>query len=175
MSNTAGIRTYCRHLQGLVERERLINIACSAGRLAILKSDRLLEQFTSKDLTMDELEKLANGFVQAVEAGTHAKDGWPNTCYGLIKVAIIAMTKVLARSHNGPDDEVDERILCNSVDPQYCATDQNSQRAFPPLDRGIGFVCFNIVSDWFSATFSFLFVFSLVAGDHCTPVAPSAW
>lgn len=115
---------------------RLINIASSAGRLAILKSDRLVEQFTSKDLTMDELEKLANGFVQAVEAGTHARDGWPNTCYGLSKVAIIAMTKVLARSHSGPDDELDERILCNSVDPGYCATDQNSNQGNRPAARG---------------------------------------
>ncbi len=114
MSNTAGIRTYCRHLQGLVERERLINIACSAGRLAILKSDRLLEQFTSKDLTMDELEKLANGFVQAVEAGTHAKDGWPNTCYGLIKVAIIAMTKKYWQDPTAAQ-------TMNSTNEYYCA------------------------------------------------------
>lgn len=107
---------------------RLINIASSAGRLAILKSDQLVQRFTSEDLTMDQLEDLANGFVKAVEDGTHAKIGWPNTCYGLSKVAIIAMTRVLARLH--PD------MMCNTVDPGYCATDQNCNQGNRPATRG---------------------------------------
>jgi carbonyl reductase 1 len=107
---------------------RLINIASAAGRLAILKSDRLVKEFTRDDLTMDELEVLAKTFVREVETGTHAKNGWPNTCYGLSKLAIISMTKVLARLHPG--------MMCNTVDPGYCATDQNSNQGNRPAARG---------------------------------------
>jgi carbonyl reductase 1 len=110
------------------ESPRLINIASYAGRLAILKSDKLVEKFTSSELTMPQLESLANNFVTEVEGGTHAKEGWPNTCYGMSKLAIISMTRVLAREF--------PMIQCNTVDPGYCATDQNKNQGNRPAARG---------------------------------------
>jgi carbonyl reductase 1 len=115
---------------------RLINIASNAGRLAILKSDKLKQKFTSEELTMDELEDLTNAFVQAVQVGNnnHAKDGWPNTCYGLSKLATIAMTRVLSRLYTGTTSR--PRMMCNTVDPGYCATDQNNHQGNRPAARG---------------------------------------
>lgn len=107
---------------------RIVNIASYAGRLAILKSKALVDRFTSPDLKLDQLEDLMNSFVQEVEAGTHAQKGWPNTCYGMSKVGIIALTKILAR------DEA--KIMVNSVDPGYCSTDQNNNQGNRPAERG---------------------------------------
>jgi NAD(P)-dependent dehydrogenase (short-subunit alcohol dehydrogenase family) len=46
--------------------------------------------------------------------------GWANTCYGMSKLGIIAMTRALARD--------EPAVLVSSVDPGYCATDQNANR-----------------------------------------------
>ena len=67
-------------------------------------------------------------FVSSVQDGTHIQKGWPNTCYGASKVAIIAMTKVMARK--------EPTIMVNSVDPGYCATDQNNHQGYIPAKRG---------------------------------------
>lgn len=107
---------------------RIINIASSAGRLAILKSPEKVALFTNPALTTDNLEQYMLDFVKAVETGVHAKQGWANTCYGMSKLGIIAFTKILARDY--------PEIMVNSVDPGYCATDQNNMQGFRPAERG---------------------------------------
>jgi NAD(P)-dependent dehydrogenase (short-subunit alcohol dehydrogenase family) len=115
-------------LQKSTAPAKLINMASYAGRLAILKSDHLVQKFTDPQLTMPQLESLVHDFVAAVERGTHTQEGWPNTCYGLSKLAIISMTRVLARDYPS--------IVCSSVDPGYCATDQNNHQGNRPASRG---------------------------------------
>jgi len=107
---------------------RIINIASYAGRLGILKSEEKIKAFTSSDLTTEELDAYLNDFVKAVEDGTHAQQGWPNTCYGMSKLGIIAFTRVLARDY--------PEMCVNSVDPGYCATDQNQNQGTRPAERG---------------------------------------
>jgi carbonyl reductase 1 len=107
---------------------RIINIASAAGRLSILKSRDMVETVTSPTLELDTLEGLMKGFINAVEDGTHAKKGYPNTCYGMSKLGIIALTKILSRQY--------PNILINSVDPGYCATDQNQNQGFVSAERG---------------------------------------
>jgi len=107
---------------------RIINIASSAGRLAILPSQQRRDDFTSENLTLEQLEGYMEEFIRDVQDGTHQSKGWPNTCYGASKVAIIAMTKIMARSESN--------IMVNSVDPGYCATDQNNNQGYVPAERG---------------------------------------
>ena len=107
---------------------RIINIASSAGRLGILKSKELFDTFTSSNLQLSKLESLLQTFVKEVENGTHASKGWPNTCYGMSKLGIIALTKILAREY--------PTIMVNSVDPGYCCTDQNNNQGILPATRG---------------------------------------
>ena len=107
---------------------RIINIASAAGRLSILQSQELVDTFTSEMLTIPELSELMEKFVADVQDGTHSEKGWPNTCYGVSKLGIIALTKILARQN--PD------ILCNSVDPGYCKTDQNNNQGVTDPSRG---------------------------------------
>lgn len=37
---------------------------------------------------------MMEAFVDDVNSGQHAAKGWPNTCYGMSKLGIIAYTKV---------------------------------------------------------------------------------
>jgi carbonyl reductase 1 len=107
---------------------RIINIASSAGRLGILKSQEKMDMFTDPDLTTEKLEQNMNDFVKAVETGVYEKQGWARTCYGMSKLGLIAYTKIMARDH--------PNLLVNSVDPGYCATDQNDNQGTRPVERG---------------------------------------
>lgn len=111
---------------------RLITYGSSAGRLSILRSSRAQakrELLTSPALTVAQLEAQMHAFVADVEAGVHAERGWPNTCYGMSKLGLIALTRVLARDE-GP------AMAVSSCDPGYCATDQNNQQGTRPAARG---------------------------------------
>ena len=77
---------------------RIINVASMTGHLRILPSEGTKAKFTSPTLKVEELESLMREFVTDVEAGTHSKNGWPNTCYGMSKLSVIALTKVIARN-----------------------------------------------------------------------------
>jgi carbonyl reductase 1 len=107
---------------------RVVNVVSYAGRLAILRSKDKVETFTSPKLDVESLKVLMKEFVRDVEGGVHAQYGWPNTCYGMSKLGLIALTKVLARDQPG--------IMVNSVDPGYCATDQNNNRGNDTAEQG---------------------------------------
>ena len=115
---------------------RIINIASSAGRLSILPSEDRRAAFSSESLTLDELGSYMTDFVEAAREGRHREEGWPNTGYGVSKVGIIAMTRILAREHGGERGADGRRILVHSVDPGYCATDQNNNQGFIPASAG---------------------------------------
>ncbi|KAL9189289.1 hypothetical protein ACHAXT_011779 [Thalassiosira profunda] len=109
------------------ESPRIINVASAAGRLTILRSQELADEFTSDDLTIPRLSELMQQFVSDVEGGTHAQKGWPNTGYGVSKLGIIALTRILAREY--------PEMMINSADPGYCRTDQNdNQGTVDPAD-----------------------------------------
>ncbi|CAE8700416.1 unnamed protein product [Polarella glacialis] len=107
---------------------RVINFGSYAGRLSILRSKAKVDAFTSPSLSVSQLEEQMHGFVADVEAGRHAERGWPNTCYGMSKLGLIALTRVLARD--------EPKLAVNSCDPGYCATDQNNHQGNRPAERG---------------------------------------
>lgn len=124
---TLQVTQSCMQLLKKSVSPRIINIASAAGRLSILRSQDLVDILTSDKLTIPQLSELMNQFVSDVEDGSHSVKGWPNTCYGVSKLGIIAMTRVLAREN--PD------MMINSVDPGYCKTDQNNNQGIvPPVD-----------------------------------------
>jgi carbonyl reductase 1 len=130
-TNYFGTRRLCQVVMPLLElsqQPRIINIASSAGRLAILRSQEKVDMFTDPNLQISQLDEHMKAFVSAVEDSVHADQGWPNTCYGMSKLGIIALTKILARDH--------PTMRVNSVDPGYCATDQNNNQGVRPAACG---------------------------------------
>ena len=124
---TLKVTQKCLPLLKQADSPRIINVASAAGRLTILRSQELVNEFTSNTLTEPQLSTLMKQFVSDVQNGIHEEKGWPNTCYGMSKLGIIALTKILARENEG--------MLINSVDPGYCKTDQNNnQGTVDPAD-----------------------------------------
>ena len=96
---------------------RIINVASAAGRLR--GSAEKIAALTSPTLSLTNLEAIMCSFVSDAEAGMHQARGWPNTCYGVSKMGLIAMSRVLARDELG-----------------YCATDQNDHQGYESAERG---------------------------------------
>eukprot|EP00746_Dinoflagellata_sp_MGD_P152501 gnl/MRDRNA2_/MRDRNA2_83723_c0_seq1.p1 gnl/MRDRNA2_/MRDRNA2_83723_c0~~gnl/MRDRNA2_/MRDRNA2_83723_c0_seq1.p1 ORF type:complete len:283 (+),score=58.95 gnl/MRDRNA2_/MRDRNA2_83723_c0_seq1:114-962(+) len=107
---------------------RIITVASNAGRLAILRSQEKVAAFTSPTLKAEEVEQYMTQFVKDVESGVHASKGWPNTCYGVSKLGLIALTRVLARD--------EPQMMINCVDPGYCATAQNAFQGQDTPEQG---------------------------------------
>ena len=105
---------------------RIVIVGSSAGRLR--GSPELQAAITSPTLTIAELSSLMNDFVRDAEDGTHAEKGWPNTGYGVSKMGLIALCRVLAREES--------KIMVNSADPGYCATDQNNNQGVISAKQG---------------------------------------
>ena len=105
---------------------RIVNVASAAGRLR--GSQEVQDAFTAYDLDVPALTKLMEDFVRDAEAGEHADRGWPNTCYGVSKMGLIAYTRVLALA--------EPALMVNSVDPGFCATDQNQNQGYISAAEG---------------------------------------
>lgn len=105
---------------------QVVNMASSAGHLEIITSDTLRAELESAGkpggLSLSRLKQLMNEFVSAAEKGTHAAHGWPDSCYAVSKLGVIALTRILA----GQKVERDVTISCCC--PGYCYTDMTSHR-----------------------------------------------
>jgi len=105
---------------------RIVIVASSAGRLR--GSQAIQDALTSPTLDVPQLSSLMQDFVHAAESGEHAQKGWPNTCYGVSKLGLIALTRVLSRE--------EPTVMVNAADPGYCATDQNNNQGFISAEQG---------------------------------------
>lgn len=107
---------------------RIVNVASMAGHLRILPTGDRREEFSSPSLTLESLVALMRSFVADVKAGVHQQNRWPNTCYGMSKLGVVAMTKILARE--------EPAITVNACCPGYCATDMSSHRGSRTAEHG---------------------------------------
>lgn len=107
---------------------RIVNVASESGHLRIIKSNKIKAEFTSENLTLSKLETLMKQFVADVENETHTDRGWPDSCYGMSKLGVIAMTRILAR------EQPSMRINCCC--PGYCSTDMTSHKGLRSAEQG---------------------------------------
>jgi len=112
------------------DNPRLVFVASESGHLKILKSKELAETFTSKELTIEQLNDLMNQYVTAVETGVHEDKGYPNNNYAMSKLGIIAASKILSR------DPANKGILINACCPGYCKTDLTSNKGDKTPEEG---------------------------------------
>jgi carbonyl reductase 1 len=71
-------------------------------------------------------------FVNDVEAGCHQRNGWPDACYGISKLAVIAYTRVLALDLTKQGSKIRVNCCC----PGWCATDMSSHRGQKTAEEG---------------------------------------
>lgn len=109
---------------------RIINMASQAGALKTITSPSRRGLFFNPGLTLVELEQFVRDFVAASKVGPQllASRGWPPTCYGMSKLAVIALTKVLSRQ--------EPSIIVVACCPGWCATDMSSHSGPYTAEQG---------------------------------------
>jgi len=106
---------------------RIVNVSSMAGKLKILSEARQ-QQFAAPDLTEDQLTTLMEEFVALAEKGTHTDHGFPNTAYGMSKVGVSALTRIMARDH--------PQLKINACCPGWCRTDMAGSSASKSAEQG---------------------------------------
>lgn len=105
----------------------IVVVSSGLGELSIL-SPALQEKFRAPSLTRKGLDLLLAQFVRDVSAGRHEKEGWPSSAYGVSKVAVNALVRILAR---------DEReIAINAVCPGWVRTRMGGSSAPRSVEEG---------------------------------------
>ena len=137
--NFEGTLRVCDALLPLLRpHARVVNVSSMAGRSCILGA-ALRARVLSPTLDVAALKALVAEFVAAAREGTAAlaAQGWPNTAYGVSKVAVSALTRIHARELGGTGAAgVSAGVLVNGCCPGWCATDMAGARAPRTAEQG---------------------------------------
>lgn len=93
----------------------IVNVSSGMGELSVLPAP-LRQRFSDPALDRARLDALANEFVRATAEGQHIDAGWPSNAYRVSKVALNALTRIVARELEP------RRIRVNAVCPGWVRT-----------------------------------------------------
>ncbi|MEM7023398.1 MAG: SDR family NAD(P)-dependent oxidoreductase [Pseudomonadota bacterium] len=114
-TNNHGSRALYGALEPILHRDaRYVMVASSFGQLHRLPSN-LHPMFDTDTLSLDDIEASMDRYVEAVEAGRAADEGWPEWINIPSKIGQVATARIAARdiARSRPDDGV----LINAVCP----------------------------------------------------------
>ncbi|CAL8102000.1 unnamed protein product [Calicophoron daubneyi] len=116
----------------LAKDARVVIVTSMASTMALNKLSRdLFAKFTSP-MTLDEVRSLTAEFVKYTETNEHEKHGWPNTAYGVSKLAMTKASFIL-----GEMCWADPRhIVLNACCPGYVDTDMTSHKGTKTPEQG---------------------------------------
>jgi NAD(P)-dependent dehydrogenase (short-subunit alcohol dehydrogenase family) len=107
---------------------RIVLVSSGMGEISGV-SKALGARFMDPKLERAGLDALVDEFVSSVEAGKHEKEGWPSSAYRVSKIAMNALTRILAK-------ELAPRILVNAVCPGWVRTDMGGPSASRDVETG---------------------------------------
>ena len=108
------------------ENGHIVMVSSGLGELSGL-NESLRRRFANPSIDRKALLTLVDEFVRDVVEGTHAERGWPSSAYRVSKIALNALTRIVAR-------ELSPRgILVNAVCPGWVRTDLGG----PNAERGV--------------------------------------
>ncbi|KAG9292435.1 hypothetical protein G9A89_015305 [Geosiphon pyriformis] len=110
---------------------RIVNVSSLAGQLRIL-SPELAQKFSDPNLDVDGLIKLLQQFQYAVDHGTWTQEGWPTQAYGVSKIGVTGLSRILARRFASEG----KNILVNACCPGWVRTDMTNPNAPLSPDQG---------------------------------------
>jgi len=126
-TNYFGTLEVCQQLLPLVRDEgSVVNVSSRAGRFSSL-SHPLKQQYFKSDLKVEELNGLMNKFISDVSKGIHKKEGWPQQAYGVSKMGVTTLSRILGQNEK-------RRVMITSCCPGWIATDMSGNS---PSAKGI--------------------------------------
>lgn len=122
----------------------ILPVMKAQGRISILASivaewslkkcsEKNQSLFKSPDITEEQLTKIMEEFVEAADAGTHESLGFANTAYGMSKVGVLVLTRILAKK---AEQLPQPGVLVNCCCPGFVSTDMSSNRGGLTPDQG---------------------------------------
>ncbi len=108
---------------------RIVMVSSGLGALSCLSPERRGE-FLAPGLTREGLSALVEEFRGAVARGNHRARGWPNSAYSVSKVALNALTRILAGELEGTEKAV------NAVCPGWVRTGMGGKFAPRGVKKG---------------------------------------
>nr|XP_039336348.1 carbonyl reductase [NADPH] 3 isoform X2 [Saimiri boliviensis boliviensis] len=116
-------------------RGRVVNISSLQCLRAFENcSEDLQEKFRSETLTEADLVDLMKKFVEDTKNEVHEREGWPNLPYGVSKLGVTVLSRILAR-HLDEKRKAD-RILMNACCPGRVKTDMNKEFGTRTVEEG---------------------------------------
>jgi len=113
---------------------RVVNVSSMVSAWSVKKCSQPLQDFFRSDtITEADLTEKMKDFVRYAKEGTHEANGFPNTAYGVSKIGVTVMTRILAKRlrENGKND-----ILLNCCCPGWVRTDMAGPKAPLSPDQG---------------------------------------
>jgi len=117
------------------EGARIVNVASQSGSSAFAGLSKELQgKWKKPDMNRKDVFDLVAEFTDAVNADEVESRGWKRNNYGTSKLALIAITEVLAKEN--PD------VMINSMCPGWCATDMGTSAAPRSAEQGADTIVF---------------------------------
>lgn len=114
---------------------RVVNISSLQGLKALENcSEDLQEKFRCDTLTEGDLVDLMKKFVEDTKNEVHEREGWPDSAYGVSKLGVTVLTRILARQLD--EKRKADRILLNACCPGWVKTDMARDQGSRTVEEG---------------------------------------
>lgn len=112
-----------------------MNVSSRLGSKALENcSEDLQEKFRSETLTEEDLVDLMKKFVEDTKNEVHEREGWPNSAYGVSKLGVTVLSRILARRLD--EKRKADRILLNACCPGWVKTDLAGDSGSRTVEEG---------------------------------------
>ncbi|CAF1196987.1 unnamed protein product [Rotaria sordida] len=133
-TNFFGTINVCNALFPLLrDHARIVNISSRAGMLDSIKNPEIRQNLIAPTATIESVSDILNDFIKKAKQNSHQDDGYPNSSYGMSKIALTAATMIQQRVF---DEKSDKDIVVNACCPGYVNTDMTSRRGAGTPEQG---------------------------------------
>jgi len=134
-TNFFGTINMCNALFPLLrDHSRIVNVASRAAMLESIRNSEIRQDLSSSNATIETISDILSDFIKKAKENSHQDYGYPNTAYGMSKIALIAATFVQQRYF---DEHCPTRdIIVNACCPGYIKTDMSSNKGTGTIEQG---------------------------------------
>lgn len=135
-TNFFATRNVCTELLPIMKPHgRVVNVSSLQGLKALENcSEDLQERFRCDTLTEADLVDLMKKFVEDTKNEVHEREGWPDSAYGVSKLGVTVLTRILARQLD--EKRKADRILLNACCPGWVKTDMARDMGSRTVEEG---------------------------------------